>query len=61
MYDLFVVKHYGDDPHPTIKGNGFDGLVVGNYRDEAVEFITFVNLFISAVNQQGGLINGSED
>jgi hypothetical protein len=39
----FIVKHYGDDPHPTIKGNGFDGLVIGEYREEAEDFIKFVN------------------
>ena len=39
----FAVKHYSDEPHPSIKGNGFDGLVVGNYREEAERFIGFVN------------------
>lgn len=39
----FIVKHYADDPHPTIKGNGFDGLVVGDYRDETEKFIKFIN------------------
>lgn len=37
------VKHYTDEPHPCIKGCGFDGLVVGNYREEAQTFVDFVN------------------
>lgn len=41
--EKFVVKHYSNDAHPSIKGNGFDGLVIGNYREEAEEFINFVN------------------
>lgn len=51
--DHFVVRHYGDDPHPTIKGNGFDGLVVGNYREEAEDFIRWVNDLIDARNANG--------
>jgi hypothetical protein len=43
MSERFIVKHYTDDPHPTLKGNGFDGLVIGDYREEAEKFITFVN------------------
>ena len=42
----FVVKHYSETPHPCIKGNGFDGLTVGDYRDEAEDFIKFVNELI---------------
>ncbi len=44
--DKFVIKHYTDEPHPTLKGNGFDGLVIGDYRDEAQNFIDFVNNLI---------------
>jgi hypothetical protein len=25
----FVVKHYSSDERPSIKGNGFDGLEIG--------------------------------
>lgn len=39
----FVVKHYYQDLSPTIKGNGFDGLRVGDDREEAEEFVTWVN------------------
>ena len=41
--EKFVVKHYTDEPHPTIKGNGFDGLVIGDYKEEAEKFIDFIN------------------
>lgn len=47
----FEVKHYSEDAHPTIKGNGFDGLVVGNYREEAEVFIKFVNNIISSAKK----------
>lgn len=36
----FVVKHYSADERPTLKGNGFDGLEIGETREEAEEFIT---------------------
>jgi hypothetical protein len=44
--EKFIIKHYAEDPHPTLKGNGFDGLVIGDYRKEAEEFIEFVNKLI---------------
>jgi len=39
----FIVKHYSDDARPTIKGNGFDGIEVGEDREEAEGFIKFIN------------------
>lgn len=39
----FVVKHYSSDEHPSIKGNGFDGLYIGDDREQAQEFIDFIN------------------
>ena len=39
----FVVRHYASDERPTIKGNGFDGLEIGEDRQEAEEFIDWVN------------------
>lgn len=39
----FVVRHYSDDERPSIKGNGFDGLEVGEDRQEAEEFIARIN------------------
>lgn len=50
-FELFVVKHYEGDTFPTIKGNGFDGLQVGEDREEANEFIGWVNDRISALEK----------
>ena len=41
-YAPFIVKHYSSDDHPSIKGNGFDGLEVGEDRQEAEEFINWI-------------------
>lgn len=41
--ETFVVRHYGDTAHPIIKGNGFDGLTIGDYREEAQEFVDKIN------------------
>jgi hypothetical protein len=43
----FVVKHYSADERPSIKGNGFDGLEIGENRKEAEEFISWVNAHLS--------------
>ena len=48
VVDPFVVKHYTGSDRPIIKGNGFDGLEVGETREEAEEFIAFVNLYMGA-------------
>lgn len=42
-FEPFVVKHYISDERASIKGNGFDGLSVGEDREEAEHFISFVN------------------
>ncbi len=39
----FVVKHYAADERPTIKGNGFDGLEVGTDREDAEDFVKWLN------------------
>ena len=44
----FVIKHYTADLRPTIKGNGFDGLEIGISREEAEEFVAWVNARIAA-------------
>ena len=44
----FVVKHYTSDEYPSIKGNGFDGLRVGDDRQEAEEFVAWVNRRLAA-------------
>lgn len=41
--EKFVVKQYSSDSRPTIKGNGFDGLEVGETREEAEEFALWIN------------------
>ena len=48
--DKFIVKHYESDANPTIKGNGFDGLIVGDNREDAEEFINFINNLIRLCN-----------
>lgn len=49
--ERFVVKFYTGDSSPTIKGNGFDGLRVGETREEAEEFITFINALIESARK----------
>lgn len=39
----FVVRHYTSDERPTIKGNGFDGLEVGETREDAETFVAWLN------------------
>lgn len=56
----FVVKHYASDQRPTIKGNGFDGLEVGEYREEAEEFIAWVNKLIETARRTGHNTTGQE-
>jgi len=53
MMEKFVVRHYACDERPIIKGNGFDGLEVGEDREEAEEFIEFVNRIIQKCQEAG--------
>jgi hypothetical protein len=46
--EQFVVKHYVDNDFPCIKGNGFDGLQIGENREEAETFIRWINERLSA-------------
>jgi hypothetical protein len=39
----FVVKHYAETERPIIKGNGFDGLQVGEDREEVQQFVDWLN------------------
>lgn len=48
----FVVKHYIADERPTIKGNGFDGLEIGEDREEAERFVAFVNAAVAAERER---------
>lgn len=49
--EAFVVKHYNEDERPIIKGNGFDGLEIGYDRQEAEEFVQWVNLQLKEVER----------
>jgi hypothetical protein len=48
--DKFIVRHYVSDKHSIIKGNGFDGTTVGDEREDAEDFIGFINKIISICN-----------
>lgn len=37
----FSVKWYSSEERPVVKGNGFDGLEIGESREEAEAFIMF--------------------
>ncbi len=50
MTEPFVVKQYSSNERPIIKGNGFDGLEIGNDRAEAVQFVAFINKLIDSHN-----------
>ena len=39
----FLVKHYAEDERPILKGHGFDGLEIGGDRQEAQEFVDYLN------------------
>lgn len=43
LREPFIVKQYDADERPIIKGNGFDGLEIGTDREDAQDFIDFVN------------------
>lgn len=52
--DLFFVRHYNAEDRPTIKGNGFDGLEIGETREEAEAFVAWVNARIAPQPAQEG-------
>lgn len=47
----FVVRHYIEDERPTIKGNGFDGLEIGEDRKEAEAFVAWINEKLARLGQ----------
>lgn len=51
--EKFIVKHYQVDERPTIKGFGFDGLEIGNDREEAEEFVDFINSILKKCEDAG--------
>jgi hypothetical protein len=56
----FVVKHYTSEERPTIKGNGFDGLEVGSDREEAQEFVDWINARIAGVGVVRHQVSGEQ-
>jgi hypothetical protein len=61
MSEPFVVKHYSEDARLSIKGNGFDGLSVGDDREEAEDFIRFVNSLISRIAELEALLSQTNE
>jgi len=51
--EKFIIKHYSSDERPIVKGFGFDGLEIGEDREEAEEFIQFINSIIEKCEKQG--------
>lgn len=49
--EQFSVKHYSSDERPIIKGNGFDGLEIGSDREEAEDFVAWVNKLIASIKR----------
>lgn len=47
----FVLKFYEGCDRPIVKGNEFDGLEIGETREEAQEFIDFINVLIKYKNE----------
>lgn len=54
----FAVKQYSENERPVVKGNGFDGLVLGANKDEAQKFIDFINSVIA--KKQPEVLNTTE-
>ena len=52
VMEKFIVKHYCEDEYPTIKGNGFDGLIIGEDREEAQEFVDYINAIVDKMNEE---------
>ena len=53
-YEPFTIRHYVYDNSPMLKGNGFDGLRIGDTREEAEEFIAFINQLVVWHNRTEG-------
>jgi hypothetical protein len=50
MIEEFAVTRHSEEECPIIKGNSFDDLKIGEDREEAEEFIDFVNNIIDFCN-----------
>lgn len=51
--ERFAVKRYSSDDRPIIKGFGFDGLEVGLDREDAEEFVSFINSILAKCENAG--------
>lgn len=47
----FIVKCYEGDNNPTVKGNGLDGTILGDSREDAEEFLSPINKMIDLCNE----------
>jgi len=47
----FIVKHYEGDSNPIAKGNGLDGTILGNDREDAEKFLSSINKMIDLCNE----------
>ena len=57
MTEHFIVKHYTAEEGPVIKGNGFDGLRIGEDREEAEDFVKWVNARLDRIAQLEGALS----
>jgi hypothetical protein len=57
MSEHFLVKHYTAEEGPVIKGNGFDGLRIGDDREEAEDFVKWVNARLDRIAQLEGALS----
>ncbi len=51
--ERFIVKHYSSEERPIIKGNGFDGLEIGCDREEAEDFVKWLNCRLASAPPSG--------
>lgn len=56
MSEHFVVKHYTEEEGPIIKGNGFDGLRVGDDRQDAEELVSWINAKLDRISELEALL-----
>jgi len=48
--EKFIIKQYPCNANPSIEGNGFNPIPLGDNNDDAEEFIGFVNDLIDTIN-----------
>jgi hypothetical protein len=55
-YEHFAVKHYTEDEGPILKGNGMDGIRVGEDREEAEDFAKWINARLDRISELEALL-----